>query len=218
MAPKSFLLSPDMDAYLVAHGRPLDDIESRLVAETEELGDRAGMQISPSQAALMGLLTALLGARDAVEIGTFTGLSALCVARALGSGGSLLCCDVSEEWTAVGRRYWQEAGVADRIQLVIGPAADTLAALPTEPRWDLAFIDADKPGYPVYWDHVVRRMRPGGAILVDNTLWSGAVAEATKTEESTVAMRRFNDMVAADDRVESVILPVADGLTLARRL
>ncbi|MGH9094212.1 MAG: O-methyltransferase [Acidimicrobiales bacterium] len=218
MAPKSFLLSPELDGYLVAHQRPLDDIQSRLIAETEKLGGVSGMQISPGQGALMGLLTSLLGARHALEVGTFTGYSALCVARALPPDGTLLCCDVSEEWTAVGRRYWQEAAVADRIELVLGPATETLASRPEEPPWDLVFIDADKPSYPAYWELVVPRTRPGGAILVDNTLWSGHVADPANTDETTQGMRAFNDMVAADDRVESVVLPIADGLTLARRV
>jgi caffeoyl-CoA O-methyltransferase len=216
MAPRSFLLSDAMATYLAGHAARPDVVATRLIAETQALGGPAGMQIGPEQGQLMQMLAALTGARDAVEIGTFTGYSALCVARGMGPGGRLLCCDVSEEWTSVGRRYWAEAGVAERIELRLGPAGDTLAALPLAPLWDLAFIDADKPGYSDYWEKVVVRMRPGGLILVDNVLRGGTVVDPADVDEATTAMRRFNDLVAADPRVEAMILPVGDGLTMAR--
>jgi len=159
----------------------------------------------------------LIGARRAVEVGTFTGASALAIARGLPPGGRLLCCDVSEEWTAVGRRAWERAGVADRIELRIAPAAETLAALDPAPVVDLAFIDADKGGYIAYHDDLVPRLRPGGLLLVDNTLWGGRVTDAMSDDPDTIAIRAYNDHAAADDRVDTVLLPLADGLTLCRR-
>jgi caffeoyl-CoA O-methyltransferase len=136
----------------------------------------------------------------------------------MGPGGRLLCLDVSDEWTAIARRFWKKAGVAERIELRIGPAAESLRSLPDEPTFDFAFIDADKKGYPVYWEEVVRRLRPGGLVTVDNVLWEGEVTRPDEQGENVVAIRRFNELVLADSRVESVMLAVADGLTLARRL
>ena len=216
MSPKSFLLSDRVHDYLVGHSLPLDDVQTALIAETEALGGVARMQVAPEQGAFMTVLTRLLGVRHAVEVGTFTGYSALCIARGLAGGGRLVCCDVSEEWTAIARRHWEAAGVAGRIDLRIGPAAQTLAAMAAEPPVDLVFIDADKGGYPAYWEHALRLLRPGGAVLVDNVLWGGRAVEG-EADEDTAAIRAFNDAVAADDRVEAVMLPVADGLTLARR-
>ena len=138
------------------------------------------MQVAPEQGAFLTLLTRLVGARRAIEVGTFTGYSSLCIARGLPAGGELLCCDVSEEWTAVARRFWEKAGVADKIELRIAPAAETLRALPAREDWDLAFIDADKPGYPVYYEEILRRLRPGGLILADNVLWMGRVADPSR--------------------------------------
>jgi caffeoyl-CoA O-methyltransferase len=165
----------------------------------------------------MTVLTRLLGVRNAIEIGTFTGYSALCMARGLADGGQLVCCDVSEEWTSIAREHWERAGVADRIELVIAPALETIATLPDEEYLDLAFIDADKENYANYYEALLPRMRVNGAILVDNTLWMGAVIDASVTDASTVAIRAFNDMVAADDRVDTVQLPISDGLTLLRK-
>lgn len=216
--PKSFVLGGEIHRYLVEHSSPLDEVRRRLIEETAALGDVSVMQIAPEQSLFLTLLTRLLGVRSAVEIGTFTGLSALSIALGLAEGGRLLCCDVSEEWTAVARRSWAEAGVDDRIDLRIAPAADTLRALPREASIDLCFIDADKPGYIGYWEELLPRVRPGGVLLVDNVLWSGRVADADVNDENTEAIRRFNDHAAADDRVELVMLPVSDGLTLARRL
>jgi caffeoyl-CoA O-methyltransferase len=215
--PKSVDVTRQLHAYLVAHGTPPDAVQLDLIAETRALGDSAGMQISPEQGEFFTILARVIGARRAVEVGTFTGYSALCIARGLADDGRLLCCDVSEEWTAIARRYWERAGVADRIDLRLGPAADTLASLPAEPHVDLAFIDADKEGYPLYWEALVPRMRPNGVILVDNVLRGGTVADPAADDESVRAMRDFNDLVAADDRVEVVVLPIADGLTFARR-
>jgi caffeoyl-CoA O-methyltransferase len=215
--PKTVAVTSAVHEYLVAHGTPPDDVQRSLIEATAALGDVAGMQIAPEQGALMTLLTQIVGARFAVEVGTFTGYSALCIARGLDPGGRLLCLDVSEEWTSIGREHWERAGVADRIELRIGPAADALRALPADPPIDLAFIDADKPGYRTYYDEIVQRLRPGGLVLLDNVLWSGAVVDPAKDDESTRAIRAVNDHVARDPRVDVVMLPISDGLTLARR-
>jgi caffeoyl-CoA O-methyltransferase len=215
--PKTVAVTPAVHEYLVAHGTPPDDVQRSLIEATAALGDVAGMQIAPEQGALMTLLTQIVGARFAVEVGTFTGYSALCIARGLAPGGRLLCLDVSEEWTSIGREHWERAGVAERIELRIGPAADALRALPADPPIDLAFIDADKPGYRTYYDEIVQRLRPGGLVLLDNVLWSGAVVDPAKDDESTRAIRAVNDHVAQDPRVDVVMLPISDGLTLARR-
>ena len=176
------------------------------------------MQIAPDQATFLRILVAATGARRAVEVGTFTGYSALAIARGLPPDGHLLCLDVSEEWTAIARRFWKKAGVADRIELRLGPAAETLRSFPEEPTWDFAFVDADKQGYPVYWEELLRRLRPGGLVAVDNVLWEGEVVQPDKRGPDVEAIRKFNELVVADERVESVMLPVADGLTLARKL
>ena len=215
--PKSFFLGADIHEYLVAHGTPPDAVQRDLIAATSALGGISMMQISPEQGAFMTMLTQLLHVERAIEIGTFTGYSALCIARGLASGGSLLCCDVSEEWTDIARPAWSRAGVEDRIELVIAPAVDTLAALRLDASVDLVFIDADKPMYGAYYEALLPRLRVGGVILVDNVLWSGAVIDATVTDENTVAIRAFNDMVAADDRVDTVMIPLGDGLTILRK-
>jgi caffeoyl-CoA O-methyltransferase len=207
-------------AYVVAHSTPLDPVARELVVATRAaLPDRAHMQIGPEQAVLLTMLTRLVGARQAVEVGTFTGFSALAIARGLPPDGRLTCFDISTEYTDVARRFWHRAGVADRIDLRIGPAAERLRELPGQPHLDLAFIDADKPGYATYWAELVPRMRPGGLLAVDNVLWSGTgrVADPEPADESTRQIARFNRLVAADDRVDVVVLPVGDGLTLARR-
>lgn len=214
MSPKSFLLSDALHGYLLAASTPIDEVLRSLVDETVQLGGVSGMQVAPEQGLLLTLLTRAMGARRAVEVGTFTGYSALCIARGLAEGGRLTCCDVSEEWTDIGRRHWEAAGVADRIDLVLGPAAETLAGLEDEPV-DLCFVDADKTGYATYWDLLVPRVRPGGVLLVDNVLWSGRVLDPGQDDPDTSAIRAFNEKVAADDRVEVVLLPIADGLTLA---
>ena len=204
--------------YVVDHGTwPVDEVLADLHAETAALGQVAGMQVGPDQGQLLTLLTRVVDAHRAVEVGTFTGYSALCIARGLAPGGTLLCCDVSEEWTAIARRAWARAGVDDRIELRIAPAVETLRALPTDEPLDLVFIDADKPGYSAYWEELVPRVRPGGLLLVDNVLWSGSITDDSRTDENTLALRAFNDAVAADDRVDVAILPAFDGLTIARK-
>jgi caffeoyl-CoA O-methyltransferase len=164
------------------------------------------------------MLARFIRARSGIEIGTFTGYSAICLSRGLTADGEMLCCDVSEEWTSVARRYWEKAGLADRITLRIGPALGTLRALPEGTLFDIAFIDADKTGYVDYWNEIVPRVRPGGAILADNTLSHGRVTEPGYDDNPAVrAIRDFNDRAAADERVEVALLPVGDGLTLARK-
>jgi caffeoyl-CoA O-methyltransferase len=216
-APKTVAVTPEVHEYLVAHGPPLDAVQRSLIRETEALGAVAGMQIAPEQGAFMTLLTQLVGATFAVEVGTFTGYSALCIARGLAPGGRLLCLDVSEEWTAIGRRHWAEAGLDERIELRLGPAEDALRALPADPPVDLAFIDADKGGYRTYYDLLVERLRPGGLVLLDNVLWGGSVVDPADEGDDCRAIRAVNDHVAADDRVDVVMLPIADGLTIARK-
>jgi caffeoyl-CoA O-methyltransferase len=205
--------------YVLAHRSPDDAVLDELRAETaSRLPDNSVMQIAADQGTFLSLLVAAIGARQAVEVGTFTGYSAICIARGLGEGGRLLCCDVSEEWTAVARRYWAKASLQDRIELRLGPAAETLRALPREPQFDFAFIDADKPGYLAYYEEVLPRLRTGGLVAVDNVLWSGDIVDPDNTDENTRALRAFNDHVAADRRVQSVLLSIADGVTLARKL
>jgi caffeoyl-CoA O-methyltransferase len=215
--PKSFHLSSEIHAYLVEHGTPPDAVLRELAEETARLGPIAMMQVAPEQGAFMTLLVRATGARRAIEVGTFTGYSALCIARGLPDDGQLLACDVSEEWTSIGRRYWERAGVAKKIDLRIGPALDTLRALPQEPRFDLAFIDADKTSYPAYYEEILLRLRQGGLILVDNVLWMGRVVDASADDENTRAIRAYHDRVAADRRVDCVMLAVSDGLTLLRK-
>ena len=215
--PKSFFLTQAVHDYLLAHAPRLDDVQRDLIAETDALGGVSIMQIAPEQGAFMTLLTRLIGARRAVEVGTFTGYSALSIARGLPDDGMLLCCDVNEEWTAIARKYWERAGVDQKIELRIAPALDTLRSLPSGEQFDLAFIDADKENYRNYYEEVLGRLRPNGVILVDNTLWMGTVIDSKATDDQTNTIRAFNDTVADDDRVESVILTVGDGLTLARK-
>jgi caffeoyl-CoA O-methyltransferase len=216
---RSFLVTDVVRDYAAAHSswRP-DPVVRRLQERTRALGDPAGMQVGDDQGQLLTMLTRLVGARSAVEVGTFTGYSSLCIARGLAEGGTLVCCDISEEWTAIGASAWQEAGVADRIDLRIAPALETLRALSPEPTIDLVFIDADKGGYVDYWGELVPRVRPGGLLLADNVLWRGEVADDGASGDNLEALRTFNDMVAADSRVEVVVLTAFDGLTIARRL
>lgn len=216
-APKDMRLAPEIHDYLVSHGTPPDEIQLGLIEATQQLGGISLMQVAPEQGAFMTLLARSIGARHAVEVGTFTGYSALCLARGLPEDGLLICCDVSEKWAAIGRPFWERAGIADRIDLRIGPALDTLRALPAADDLDLAFIDADKPSYPDYYEELLPRLRTGGLILVDNVLWSGRVADPAADDPQTVAIRKFNDKVAVDTRVDCVMLPISDGLTLLRK-
>ncbi|MUL41014.1 SAM-dependent methyltransferase [Streptomonospora sp. PA3] len=218
MTRTSESLSPQLHDYLVAHSAPVDPVLADLAEETARLyPDLTTMQIGPEQGTFMTLLARIAGARDVVEVGTFTGYSATCMARGIPDDGTLLALDISEEWTAIARRYWERAGVAHKIDLRIGPALETLRTLPEGPRFDLAFIDADKEGYTGYWEELVPRMRPGGVLLVDNTLSHGRVVDPAEDSAQVQGIRDFNDRAAADERVELVLLPVGDGLTLARK-
>jgi len=217
MHEKFTALTPALYEYLLAHNPSQDEALRALEVETAALGPISMMQIAREQGAFLTLLARLLGARQAVEIGTFTGYSAISIARGLAPGGRLLCCDVSEEWTAIARRYWARAGVADRIELRLAPALETLRSLPDASEIDLAFIDADKTSYLSYYEELLPRLRRGGLIVFDNVLWGGQVADPSNREESTVALRALNDFVARDTRVEAVMIPVADGLTLVRK-
>jgi caffeoyl-CoA O-methyltransferase len=215
-APKSFLLTADLASYLVSHGSPPDARQLALIDETAALGPIAGMQVAPEQGAFLTLLTRLIGARSAVEVGTFTGYSALCIARGLPADGHLLCCDVSEEYTAVARRYWERAGVADRVELRLAPAVETLRALPSGRQLDFAFIDADKSGYDGYYERCLVLLRPGGLIAIDNVLWGGNVARPSG-DADTMALQALNTKIHRDERVDIAMLPLGDGVTLARK-
>jgi caffeoyl-CoA O-methyltransferase len=215
---KFVTLNAKLYDYVVAHGHNSDALLTELAAETaERLGRVAGMQVAPEQGTLMTLLALTVGARYAIEVGTFTGYSAICVARALPPDGNLLCCDVSEEWTAIAQRYWRKAGVTERITLKIAPALETLRGLPIAPHFDFGFIDADKANYQNYYEEILRRTRAGGLILIDNVLWNGEVLSAANQTADTRAIRALNDFIARDDRVEAVMIAVSDGLTICRK-
>ncbi len=216
-APKHTPITPELHAYLVAHGAPPDAVQQSLIEETAKLGRIAMMQIAPEQGAFMSWLARTLGAKRVVEVGVFTGYSTLCLARGLPDDGRVLALDVSPEWTAIGRRHWEKAGVAHKIELRLGPALDTLRALPREVAFDLAFIDADKTGYRGYVEEILPRLRTGGVILVDNVLWGGSVVNPERQDPDTLAIRAFNDAMARDPRVEAVMIPLSDGLTLLRK-
>jgi caffeoyl-CoA O-methyltransferase len=207
---------PVIADYVADHAAQPDDLQRALIEETAALPN-AQMQISADQGALMAMFVRLIDARFVVEIGTFTGYSSLAVARALPPGGRLLCCDISEEYTAVARRYWEQAGVADRIELRIAPALDTLRSLAADTVIAMAFIDTDKTSYRAYYEELLSRLRSNGLILIDNTLWSGEVARDEAQDPNTVALRAMNDFIATDDRVDSYILPISDGLTIVRK-
>lgn len=219
MSTRSLSLDDRLQQYLRAHSVREAPLLARLRDETSRL-EQARMQISPEQGQLMALLTELLAARRAIEVGTFTGYSALCVAAALPADGRLIACDVSEAWTGIARRYWAEAGLADRIDLRLGPAAETLEALLREggaDGFDFAFVDADKTGYLGYYEQLLRLVRRGGLIAFDNTLWSGRVADPEATDPDTRALRELNDRLLADERISLSLIPIGDGLSLARR-
>ena len=215
---RALTVTSKLQDYAVDHGSwPVDAVLRDLRRETAALGSPSGMQVGPDQGQMLTFLARLVGARHAVEVGTFTGYSSLCIARALPPDGKLVCCDVNEEWTSIGRRAWKRAGLADRIDLRLGRGLDTLRELPKGEHLDLVFIDADKGGYVSYWNELVPRVRPGGLLLADNVLWSGRIVDDAADDGDTQALRAFNDMVAGDDRVEQVMLTAFDGLLLARK-
>jgi caffeoyl-CoA O-methyltransferase len=210
------IVDPAINDYLLAHSEPADDVLRDLADETHrDLARQSGMQISHDEGELLTMLVRLTGAREAVEVGTFTGYSSTCIARGLPDGGHLLCCDVSDEYTSVARRYWERAGLADRIELRIAPAVETLRSLPSEPYLDFAFIDADKTGYPAYVEEILPRLRPGGLMVLDNMLRDGRVLEPQSDDDR--AIHELNEALVVDDRVDVVLLPVRDGVSLARK-
>jgi caffeoyl-CoA O-methyltransferase len=214
MAHASAFLDPRISAYLAAHAKLSDPLAEELVEETHRTYPELDLQISPDEGALLRLLVRLCGAGRAIEVGTFTGYSSLCIARALPPGGRLLCCDLNAEWTSMARRYWERAGLADRIELRLAPALETIARLPLGPLFGFAFIDAEKSEYIAYYEALVPRMATGGLMAVDNVLHRGWVAGTAEPDERTHLMREFNEHVLVDPRTESVIVPIADGLTL----
>jgi predicted O-methyltransferase YrrM len=219
MSTRTIALSDPLYEYLLRTSIREPEILRRLREETAGL-EEAGMQISPEVGQLLALLVRLMGARRTLEVGVFTGYSSLSVARALPEGGRVVACDVSPEWTAIARRYWAEAGVAERIDLRLAPARETLNALLAAGeagRYDFAFIDADKEGYQDYLDLCLALLRSGGLVAVDNTLWSGRVADPEDQSSPTLAIRRLNERLRDDDRVDLSLLPIGDGLTLARK-
>lgn len=218
MTRRTNFLPDDLYAYLLEHSVRETDVMRRLRAETATLSD-PNMQIGPEQGRFMALLVELIGAEHALEVGTFTGYSALAVATALPEHGRLVACDVSEEWTSIARRYWEEAGVGHKIELRLAPALETLDALLAEDgegRFDFAFIDADKEGYDGYYERALKLVRQGGLIAIDNTLWEGKVVDPAVTDGDTQAIRRLNSKLVTDDRISLSLLPIGDGLSLAR--
>ena len=215
MSNRTINLTDELVAYVHRYGVREHPVLAALRERTAPMAE-SSMQIGPDQGAFMALLVKLIGATRILEIGTFTGYSSTAMALALPPDGRITCLDVSREWTDIARQAWADAGVADRIDLRLAPATDTLATLDDD-SFDLAFIDADKPGYDAYYEGCLRVVRPGGLILIDNVLWSGRVANATDDDDTTRIMRALNEKIAADERVDHVLLPLADGLTMVRR-
>lgn len=217
MSSKTYQLDEEVHDYLIANTIRDLDVLRRLRAETATM-EAGGMQISPDQGQFMQFLVKAIGAKRTLEIGTFTGYSALVVALALPADGQVVACDVSDEYTSVGRPYWQEAGVAAKIDLRLGPGVDTLQAMLDSGEagtFDFAFIDADKPNYETYYELCLKLVRSGGVIGIDNTLWGGRVADESAQDESTVTIRTLNEKIRNDDRVDMSLVPIGDGLMLA---
>jgi len=219
MSARTLTLTDTIERYILDHGLREPEVLVRLHKATMALPD-ARMQIGPDQGQMMALLVKLMNAKRCIEVGVFTGYSSLAVALALPDDGKLLACDVSEEWTSIARRFWREAGVDHKIELKLQPAAETLQAriaAGESGTYDFAFVDADKGSYATYYDLVLTLLRTGGLIAIDNTLWSGKVADAGARDETTKTIRAFNEKVHRDERVDVVMLPIGDGLTLARK-
>jgi len=220
LSNRTLSLDDGLYRYLLEVSVEESELLRALREETQASVELAAMQISPEQGQFMHWLVRLLGVRRAIEVGTYTGYSAICIASALAQDGELICCDINAEWTALARRYWQRAGLAQRIHLQLQPAAETLQALLAEGRdgeFDFVFIDADKPGYPLYYELALKLLRPGGVIAIDNTLWSGAVADPDDQSPETRAIRQMNTLLKEDKRVEKCMLPIGDGLSLAMK-
>jgi caffeoyl-CoA O-methyltransferase len=218
--PKHIVLTPKIATYMARHSTRADTVLEELRAETDRMGQIREMMISVEQGVLLSLLTKSIDTRLAVEIGTFTGYSSVCIARALPSDGRLLCFDNSEEWTAMARRYWQRANLEGKIELRLGDGAKQLRAFfETEPQAqvDFAFVDADKTGYDTYYELFLPRMRPNGVVVFDNMLWGGSVVTGPMDDPDVIAVDALNRKLGGDPRVESVLLPVADGIQLCRK-
>lgn len=213
---RNWFLPEKVHAYVGAQVS-VDKVQQSLIKATDELGPASVMQIAPDQGAFMTMLARLISAKNAIEVGTFTGYSSLCIARGLVEDGRLITCDLSEEWTNVARKHWEMDKISHKIDLRLGSAALTLQALPLDPVFDFAFIDADKAGYPIYYEEILKRLRPGGLIVFDNVLIFGTVLEENPTNVEATIMRELNERLKEDDRVDTVMLSVADGLTLARK-
>jgi len=219
MANKTIGLSDDLAAYVVRVGAREPRVLARLREETAAIPQH-GMQVAPEEGAFLAFLVELIGARRCIEVGTFTGYSSTAVALALPEDGRLVCCDVSDEWTSIARRYWDEAGVAGKIDLRLGPAVQTLDGLLEAgggSTYDFAFVDADKASYDAYYERLLQLVRPGGLIALDNMLWHGQVLDADTEDEDTRAIQALNEKLASDERVSVCLLPVADGVSLVRR-
>jgi caffeoyl-CoA O-methyltransferase len=210
-------LTDELHDYMVEHGARQDDVLRRVQQETAAMGGISVMQIAPDQGAFMTLLCRSIGASEAIELGTFTGYSAICIARGLAPGGRLIACELSEEFAEAASGNLEAAGVADRVEIRIGPALETVRALPERELFDFAFIDADKPGYPDYYEELLPRMRSGGLVVVDNVLQGGDVVRDDADGDSVTAIRRLNDTITADDRVDTAMVAIADGLMFARK-
>lgn len=212
-------LTQDLYRFMLRNRTSEDQLLGALRRETEEkVGELAGMMISEEQGLFLRMLVAAIGAKQVVEVGTFTGYSAACIASALPAGGRLLCCDVSEEWTSIAGRYWRRSGLSDRIDLRLAPALDTLRALPSDPPVDFAFVDADKDNYVAYFEALLPKLRTNGLLAFDNVMWHNWMMDAANQDAETIGIREFNDHVLGDPRIETVMLHVGDGLTLIRKL
>ena len=212
-------LTQDLYRFMLRNRTAEEQLLGELRRETEQkVAERAGMMISEEQGLLLRILVAAIGAKRVVEVGTFTGYSAACMAAALPADGSLVCCDVSQEWTSVGVPYWRRGGLSDRIDLRIGPALDTLRELSSQPPIDFAFVDADKDNYVAYFEALMPKMRPNGLLAFDNVMWHNWMMDAANQDAETIGIREFNDHILGDPRIETVMLHVGDGLTLVRKL
>ena len=214
---RSFFLEDELLDYIISHSAPADQVQEALIEETAELGWVARMQISVDQGNFLTMLVKAIRPKFAVEIGTFTGFSSISIARGLPEDGSLLCCDVSEKWTAIARTYWERAGLSDKIDLVLAPAMETLDNLSEDTKIDFAFIDADKGNYKNYYEAVLSRLSNHGMIVIDNVLWSGRVIDESANDEDTHAIKDFNSHIRNDDRVTCTMLSIGDGVSLIQK-
>ena len=210
-------LNDELHAYVVEHGSRQDEVLARVQEETAAMGSISSMQIAPDQGAFMEILTRSIGAQEALEIGTFTGYSAISIARGLVPAGRLLCLELSDEYAEIAARNLEAAGVADRVEIITGPAGETLRKLPEREHFDLVFIDADKTSYPEYFEEALKRTRPGGLILLDNVLRDGRVVDPDPDDESTNALVALNEKLAKDERIDIAMLAIADGITIAQK-